>query len=265
MNVARAAFGFLLAGSVALCAGCAATVKNAAKSAAPAAVESSVKQAKNPELRDSVAKLLGDPEIRSASAKLSQSVTDGILDSLTEKERVGRAEATSDAFVEHMSQTLAHSLARDLGPAVSSVVADSVERTLDANVEARLELMARAVARGSVEGAAEGVNAHLENSGPALDALVQRISRTAGREAALGFRDAVATSAAREKAGTGTPDDVLAVAGRTSGALLIAFRCAAWLLVLAATLIALSGIVWAIRRLRRPPGDRGTHTPAPAE
>jgi hypothetical protein len=258
----------LLAGSVLASTGCAATVRKAAKDAGPAAVESSLKTAHDPVTRNQIAEVLADPEIRGSMAQLSQSVTDGVLNSLTEKERVGRAEAAGDAFVEHMSTTLARSLERDFAPALSNLVADSVqrslERSLDDQVQARVELMARAAARGSVEGAAEGLNARLGQSGPALDGLVQHLSRTAGREAALGFRDAVATSAAERKAGTGPGDDVLAAAGRTSGALLVAFRLAAWLLVIAVSLLALATSVWALRRLRRPPGPRGTHTHTPA-
>lgn len=252
----------LLFCSLALSFGCAATVRKAAKDAAPAAVESSVKTAHDPTTRDRIAEVIADPRIRGASAELSQAVADGVLNAMLEQERVARAEAASDAFVEHMSQTLGASLRRDLAPALSSVVADSLERGLDEKTEARLQAMARAVARGSLEGVTDGWEARLQQTGPALDGLVKQVARTAGREATLGFQDAVATTTSKQRAGTAPSGDVLAVAGRASDSLLMAFRFAGWLLVLAAVFVAVSVIVWAIRRLRRPPS--GPHVPSHA-
>jgi hypothetical protein len=253
----RAAAGSLIACILALGSGCAETVSKAARVAAPAAVQGSVKTARDPTTHDTIADMISDPRIRGATAQMAQAVTDGVLNSITEKQRLARAEAASDAFVEHMSKSLAASLRHDLGPAVSDLVADSVERTLDDKVEARLEVMARAVARGTVAGVADGWNSELGSSSPAMDGLVKQLARTAGREATLGFQDAVAKSTAQQKAGAAAPGDVLAAAGRASDSLLVAFRFAGWLLVLAVVSIATTGIVWSVRRLRRPPGSSG--------
>ena len=264
MTWQRGACSLAVASSLVLASGCAATVRKAARNAAPAAVDGSVEAARDPATRDVIAQVLADPEIRGATAAMSQAVTDGVLNSITEKKRLARAEAASDAFVEHMSKSLATSLRRDLSPAVASLVADSVEQSLDARVEARLEAMARAVARGSMAGVADGYKTQLDAASPALDGLVKQVARTAGREATLGFQDAVAASTAQQKAGTAAPGDVLAAAGRASDSLLVAFRFAGWLLVVAVVFIATTGIVWSIRRLRRPPGAPGPHTPAHA-
>jgi hypothetical protein len=261
MDWLRRALAFLLCGCVAMSAGCAETLrktaKDAAKDAAPAAVEGSVNAAHQPQTRDRIAEVLADPQIRQATSELSQAIADGVLNSFTEKERLTGAQAASDAFVEHMSRTLAASLRHDLGPAVSGIVADSLQRSLDAQVEARLEVMARAVARGSMEGLADGWQAQLEHSGPTIDGLVKNVARTAGREATLGFQDAVATTTSKQRAGNAPTGDVLALAGRTSDSLLLAFRFAGWLLVAAVVVIAVSGIVWAVRRMRRPPRGPG--------
>jgi len=259
MTWRRGALGLIIASSLALGSGCAETVSKAARAAAPAAVEGSVKTADKPETHDTIADMMSDPQIRGATAQMAQAVTDGVLNSIMEKERLAGAEAASDAFVDHMSKSLAASLERDLGPAVSGVVAQSIERSLDDKVEARLEVMARAVARGAMAGVGDGWKNGLDSSTPAVDGLVKQVARTAGREATLGFQDAVAKSTAQQKAGTAGPGDVLAAAGRASDSLLVAFRFAGWLLVVAAVFIALTGIVWSVRRLRRPPGSTGSH------
>ncbi len=244
--------------------GCAATMRKAAKDAGPAAVEGSVQTAHEPRIRNEIADVLSDPEIRGGMSQFSQAVADGVLNSLTEPERLSRAETTSDAFAEHMSRTLARSLERDFAPAVSNLVAGSVAQTLDDKFDERVALMARAVARGSVDGLAEGLSTRLAQSDAALYDTVKRIARTAGREAALGFRDAVEASTQRQKAGADAPGDVLAAAGRTSDSLLLALRLAGWLLVIAVVCVALSASVWAIRRLRRPPTEGGRPRPAHA-
>jgi hypothetical protein len=251
MDRLRATRGLLLLGGLTLGTGCAETVEKAAKTAGPVAVESSVKGANEPATRDRIAQVLSDPEIRSAMARFTQSAADGVLNSVTEKERSARAEAASDAFVEHMSQTLARSLDRDFAPAVSKLVAESLRQSLDADAEARIEQVARAAARGSAEGLADGVQSAAAQSGPALDGFVQKVARTAGREAALGFQDAVAASVAKEKAGSAPSGDVLAAAGRAGDSLLTAFRLAGWLLVIAVVFIAVAGIAWSIRHLAR--------------
>jgi hypothetical protein len=254
----------LVVGGLILSTGCAATVREAAKTATPAAVESSVKTAHNPTTRDEIADVIGDPQIRGATAAMSQAVADGVLNALTEKERLGRAEAASDAFVDHMTSSLATSLRRDLSPAIAGIVADSVERTLDAKVEARLEVMARSIARGAMAGVADGWKTELDASRPAMDGLISQVARTAGREAALGVQDAVVKSTVQQKTGNAVPGDVLAAAGRASDTLLTGLRLAGWLLVVAAVFIALAGIVWSIRRLRRPPTSPGSHAHAHA-
>jgi len=260
----RAALGSILASTLALGSGCAETVSKAARTAAPAAVEGSVKSARDPETHDTIADMMSDPQIRGASAQMSQAVMDGILNSITEKERLAGVESASDAFVEHMSKSLAASLQRDLGPALAGVIAQSIERSLDDKVQARLEVLARTVTRGAMAGVADGWKTGLDASSPAVDGLVKQVARTAGREATLGFQEAVAKSTAQQKAGAAPPGDVLAAAGRASDSLLVAFRFAGWLLVVAAVFIAITGIVWSVRRLRRPPGSTGPHRPAHA-
>src|SRR3954469_6026781 len=149
MTWQRGTCGLIIASTLVLGAGCAETVSKAARTAAPAAVEGSVKTVKDPATHDTIADMISDPQIRGATAEMAQAVMDGVLNSITEKERLAGAEAASDAFVEHMSKSLAASLQRDLGPAVSGLVAQAIERSLDDKVQARLEVMARALARGA--------------------------------------------------------------------------------------------------------------------
>lgn len=255
MDSRHAGFGLLLCASC-VAFGCASTIHAAAKQAAPAAVEGTVQAAKNPETRRGLAEVLADPHLRQASTELSQAVAAGVLDALAGRAEKARMLESSDAFVEHMSHTLALSIRRDLGPAIGDVAAVSVQRGLDAVTEERLEMMARALARGAIEGVADGSDAHLRGAGPAVDDAVKKVVRDAAREAALGMQDAVAESTARQKAGKGEAGAVLAAAGVTSDSLLTALRGVGWALVVAGALLALAivaGVVRHFARFRHPP------------
>ena len=84
MTWRQTARGLFVGAAVVLGSGCAATVREAAKDAGPAAVESSVKTAHDPATRNQIADVLSDPEIRGGTAKFSQAVADGVLNSFTE-------------------------------------------------------------------------------------------------------------------------------------------------------------------------------------
>jgi len=202
--------------------GCASTVKQAAKEAAPTAVHASVREVHEPETRERLADVLADPNIRTSTSELSRSVADGVLDALTEKQRVEQGMAAGDAFVEHMNRSLARSFERDLSPAIAKLVATTFERSFE----------------------------QLKAEGPAMKDAIGIAAREAGRQAALGFQDAVMQSEARQRRGEGQPGQVLASVGRASDAVLRT----SWVLVgaaLAALVLAVAGgATWLVVRLR---------------
>jgi hypothetical protein len=234
--------------------GCAETVRESARQAAPAAIESGVKEAHDPATRDRIAEVLKDPEIREATAALSRAVADGVFDSLTEPERVAGADAAGDAFVSRLGSSFASSLRKDIGPALSATIADavdrSVDRALDVQTEQRLEQIALAVTRGALSGMV-GTTAGGQADPAGASLAVRRIAHDVAREAALGVEDAVQTSVRKEDSGQDTQGNVLAAAGRAADVTLDTVPVVFWAILAVAVFIAVAAVILALYVLGR--------------
>lgn len=220
----RKRLGFFCVFLLSTASACASAVKNAAKEAAPTAVHASVKEVHEPTTRDRVADVLADPNIQSSMTELSQSVADGVLDSLTEKQRVDQAMAAGDAFLEHMNRSLAKSFEHDLSPAIAALIAASVERTLE----------------------------QAKTQGPLLKDAIGVAAREAGRQAALGFQDAVVESDRRRQRGEARPGEVLASVGRASDAVMRS----TWIVVAAVAVALVLAAAGGVHVARRSPASR---------
>jgi len=218
--------------------GCAATVKQAAKDAAPAAVEGAVEEAKQPDTRNDIATILADPEIRSATSSLSAAFVAGALDGLSDEQRSAELRRLTDGMVRTMGAAAARSLRDDLVPQLSKSLADVVDRTLEQalneHTEQRLEAMTAAVARGMAKG--------MVDSG-ALGQLAREVTQ----QAAFGVDDAVRAAERRE---SGEPEpQVLAALGTLSE-----WTRALPLLILGGLALTLLGciaaLVWLAARVR---------------
>jgi hypothetical protein len=203
--------------------GCASTVQKAAETAAPRAVNASVKEVHRPATRERVAEVLADPEIRASTASLAQAATDGVLNAMMEEQRIDRAAAAGEAFIERMNRAFAQSLEHDFSPAMARLAAASFETTAE----------------------------QAKGAEPALKAAIGAVAREAGRQAALGFQDAVIESEARRRRGEAPPGDVLASVGRTSDALRHSASLVTWVVVGAVVLAVASGLTWLGVRLRQ--------------
>lgn len=216
MRAQRPVIVGLLCGIVATVGGCASTIKQATKEAAPTAVKESVKVAHDPATRERLAEVLADPELRGSMATLSQAVTDGVLNAFLEKERTERAAAASDAFLVHMNRSFAQSLEHDLSPAVATLIATSARRTLD----------------------------ELKSEQPALKQAMGEVAREAGRQAALGFQDAVVQADTRQRRGEAGPGEFLASVGRASDAVLRTTSILIWALCATVLLAVAGALTW---------------------
>jgi hypothetical protein len=229
--------------------GCAETIRQTAKEAAPAAVEGGVKEAHDPTTRERVAEVLADPEIRGAAAELSQSVADGVMNSLTEEERIDRIAHMTDALVERAGSAFARSLQKDIAPQVAAMVADAVERSFDENAEQRAQAMARSVVRGSFQGAGEALTDGSGRPSPELRAAMGELAREMTHDAALGFQDAVRESTEARKTGPKQDGQVLAVAGRATD-LVLGGVSSAWWALIAFGVALVAGFCIALFRIR---------------
>jgi hypothetical protein len=233
--------------------GCAGTVKQAAKDAAPAAVEGAVDEAQDPETRNNIAQILADPQIRAATADMAEAVIDGALRGVTDPEQAARLERVTNLFVTQVGSALATSLQRDIGPALASTFANAVEGSLagalDGDTEARLQALAVAVSRGTLHGVGESMLDMNGQASPALSYVVGQFARGVTREAAFGFQDAVTLSVQRDAEGH-TRGDVLATVGRLSDLLRLGpILLVGGLLLLLA--LGAAGLLWALLSLRR--------------
>jgi hypothetical protein len=241
--------------------GCASTVKQAAREAAPAAVKEGVAAAQSPETRQNVADILADPRIREATTALTQAVVEGIVDGLTDEQRVARLQHLTDALVTRMGSSFARSFQRDIGPQLAATFADaldrSFERALSPATEARLQAIALAVTRGAMEGAGDAL---LDDSGqpaPALRHAFGQVVREMAYEGALGFNAAVRDAESRS-AGEDS-GEVLGMLGTLSDWTVVIpplAMGAAVLLVIA----AIAALAWALS-LRRRLRAQGTIAP----
>lgn len=204
--------------SLTLGVGCASTVKQAAREAAPAAVEEGVEEVQKPETRGDIAEILADPRIREATSALSEAIVEGALNGLTDAERTERLERLADAFVTRIGASMGRSFERDIGPRLSATIAStfaqSLERAMGSETEQRLQAIALSVTRAAMQGMGEALVDPSGQASPALRQALGQIMRDTAYEASLGFDAAVRDARARaDREGSG---EVLASLGTLS-------------------------------------------------
>lgn len=242
----------VLCTAASLSLGCAGTIKQAAREAAPAAVKETVSEVGEPETRKDLATILADPRIREASSALTEAVVEGALNGLTDEERIARLQQLTDAFVTRIGASMARSLQREIGPQLSITFADTIDRTLErvlgSATEARLQALALAVTRSSMQGVGEALVDPSGQPSPLLRQAFGQVMRDMAYEASLGFDAAVRDARARaDRDGSG---EVLASLATLSSWT----QAVSPLLVLGALLfgvVGLAALLWATFALRR--------------
>lgn len=240
--------------AVAFGSGCASTVKQAAREAAPAAAEETVEEVREPETRQDIADILSDPGIGEATTALSDSFVQGMLDGLTEPERMTRLQALTDALVTRAGSALAKSFEAELGPQISATVADAVdkslERMLDERTEARIQAIVLAASRGAVQGIGDALVDDAGQPSPALQQVFGRVVRDASYHASFGFQHAVHDARQNDALEARSRDGVLGALGRVSEwsrAIPAVIVLGLGLMVLVLT----AALIWALVSLRR--------------
>jgi hypothetical protein len=198
--------------------GCSGTIQEAARSAAPAAVEGAVEEAQEPDTRNDIARVLADPEIREASSALTAAIIAGAFDGLTDEQRMAELRLLTDGMVRTMGASLSRTLRDDIAPQLSEALAQaverSIERALDAETEQRLEAMTQAATRGMMKGLSQSLLDENGQPSPAWGTLLGQVARDVTRQAAFGLDDAVDRAERRE--GDEPPARVLAALGTLS-------------------------------------------------
>ncbi|HLV67126.1 MAG TPA: hypothetical protein VKY73_15000 [Polyangiaceae bacterium] len=230
--------------------GCGGAVQEAARTAAPAAVEGAAKEAGEPETRGAISDVLDDPRIHEATSDLAGAVVEGALTTLTDEERSTLVDRAIDDFVARSGSAVARSLRTDIGPELSAVIADAVDRSLaralDESTEKRLQEIAAAVTRGTVEALTNEVSGGAADPNQRFGSLIRDVSR----QAAFGVEDAVREAEQRERTAGQDDPRVLAAAGRAADATFVLTSFVTWGLVLIGLALSI-GLIWALVRLRQ--------------
>lgn len=250
--------------------GCGAAAREAARTAAPAAVEEGVQEAGEPESRGDFAKILSDPRILDASEELGRAIATGALDAFSTPEQLEQLGTFSETLAMRVSSALAKSMSEELGPQISRITADAVqqavERALSVETERRATELTRALTDAVIQGLARAPEvapgepalthdltadprAPGSTAQPRLSGIAV-LARHAGMGAALGFQDAVRQTELRRAAGRERAGDILALPARLSGLGLGALSLITWL-GLAIAIAMVAALIWALLRARR--------------
>ncbi|HEY4158456.1 MAG TPA: hypothetical protein VGM29_10170 [Polyangiaceae bacterium] len=246
----RSVFALVVVGAF-LGLSCAESVRDAARTATPAAVRGSLEGLHDPQSRRLLAEFLRDPEIREASGELARSITDGALSGLMDLEGDRKMQAATDVFVDRFGAAVARSLHSQIGPELSAIVVRSVNDSLAAAFSPDNQKLARRFASGLAPPQRGGDAGNpADKTDPQRDSPAERLARSLARSAALGVQDAVHQSVQKEDVGHKQSGDILAFAGKSAdhGVRLL------WLLGVSAgvfALTAIGAILWALSRTRR--------------
>ncbi|MFZ6181166.1 hypothetical protein [Nannocystis pusilla] len=119
--------GLWLAGAlVASQVACAHGAREIARGGVEGGLEGTLEALEDEDNRARLRRLLRDPEIQAAVHDLTQSITGGALDGLTDEERIQRVGEASDRYIRTISGALARAVGEDVSPAVTKSVKELV-------------------------------------------------------------------------------------------------------------------------------------------
>lgn len=168
---------------------CATGAEKIIRRTTPATIEESLRSLNDPEVQAMIRRLLDKAEVREAMEELARSITEGLVDGLSDDERAARLEAISERFVGRLARALGDGLKDEITPQVRELVATSVGAAMDEALgpasRRRAEEAAAGITRHAigalVAGSSEGLRrdvgpalAHVidEDVGPALERLI---------------------------------------------------------------------------------------------
>ncbi|WP_434424300.1 hypothetical protein [Nannocystis pusilla] len=169
-------------------------------------------------------RLLRDPEIQAAVHDLTQSITGGALDGLTDEERIQRVGEASDRYIRTISGALARAVGEDVSPAVTKSVKELVGAVMAGAIGPENRRLTREFVDGVtrtalsafMQSTAQGLR---EELGPALgDVVAQDLGPAVQRVVEDNLGPALRTVLERDLGPT-----MLAVAGGEDGGAVGAF------------------------------------------
>lgn len=154
---------------------CAMGAERIARKAVPGALEGATDFVE--EDRKRLERLMSSPEIQEATRSLAAALAGGMLDGMTEEQRMQRLQSITTGYIDAVSKSVAKSMKEDIGPGVTAAAQQAVDGVLGSALSPtnrrNAAAMADAVTRSAVSAmmAASGKGLR-EDLGPALSEVM---------------------------------------------------------------------------------------------
>lgn len=156
---------------------CATGAERMVKGGVQGGLEGTLEALNEPRNKQLLKQLLHDPDIQAAAHDLTEAITGGALDGLTDEERMRRVREASDAYIQTVSAAVGKALDQDITPSltrtVESVVGGAVAAALRPENKERARSFIDAVTRSLITAATDSASQGLRDDlGPALNKVI---------------------------------------------------------------------------------------------
>jgi hypothetical protein len=158
---------------------CATGAERIARSGVEGGLGGALEALNEPRNRELLLRLLRDPDIQEAAHDLTEAITGGAVDGLSDEARMQRIREASDAYIRTISGAVGAALDEDISPAVTRGIGDVVGGTVAAALRPENARLARSfvdgVTRSTItafmQSTAQGLR---DDLGPALNLVLER-------------------------------------------------------------------------------------------
>lgn len=156
---------------------CAPSAQRLVKGGVQGGLEGTLEALNEPRNKQLLKQLLHDPDIQKAAHDLTEAITGGALDGLTDEQRMRRVREATDAYVQTVSAAVGKALNEDITPAltrtVEGVVGGAVAAALRPENKERARSFIDGVTRSLITAATDSAAAGLRDDlGPALNKVI---------------------------------------------------------------------------------------------
>lgn len=156
---------------------CATGAERLVKQGVEGGVEGTLEALNDPRNKQLLRQLLQDPDIREAAHDLTEAITGGALDGLTDDERMQHVRDASDAYIRTVAASVGKAMNEDLSPAmtrtVESIVGGAVAAALRPENKERARSFIDGVTRSLIVAATDSAATGLRDDlGPALNKVI---------------------------------------------------------------------------------------------
>ena len=190
---------------------CASGTEKVLRRAVPATIDETIGTFEDPEIQRRLKKLIDLPDVQEAARRLAQGLTSGALDGLTDEQRVAKARALSEEYVQALTRAVGKGLHEEISPAVEGAVERTVARAVAAalspktrqDASALVASLTRSTLKTFAESTRDDVGPALQrviedNLGPALRKTIEKDLTPAVRDAMGGDLAPAAAHLSRE-------------------------------------------------------------------